>query len=332
MPIPLIIGVAAGAAGLYKAGKAISDNSEASSINDDARSIARSAERKLDESRKNCQKSLQRLGQKKADIYAKNVKEFIPTFEQIKNVEFNVGDGLGNLTANQFNDVTLAEMRQMVDFILESGLGMGSGSLAGALTAFGAYNGTMMFAAASTGTAISTLSGAAATNATLAWLGGGSLASGGMGVAGGTMALGALAAGPAVLVAGWYMGSKAEKALDDARSNRAQARKFAADADAAAALSNGISEAADSLAGIISGLAKYSRRGVKNLANVIVEQGTDYSQYNEEAKNIVLRNVKLMQVIKASIDTEILDKKGNLLGDAATNLRNLRQDMKKITA
>ena len=46
---------------------------------------------------------------------------------------------------------------------------------------------------ASTGTAISTLSGAAATKATLAWLGGGALAAGGLGVAGGTVVLGGVA-------------------------------------------------------------------------------------------------------------------------------------------
>lgn len=45
------------------------------------------------------------------------------------------------------------------------------------------------YATAGTGTAISSLSGAAATNATLAWLGGGSLASGGYGVAGGMIAM-----------------------------------------------------------------------------------------------------------------------------------------------
>lgn len=45
------------------------------------------------------------------------------------------------------------------------------------------------FASASTGTAISTLSGAAATNATLAWLGGGSIAAGGGGMAAGTAIL-----------------------------------------------------------------------------------------------------------------------------------------------
>ncbi|TPR14257.1 hypothetical protein [Apilactobacillus timberlakei] len=45
---------------------------------------------------------------------------------------------------------------------------------------------------ASTGAAISGLSGAAATNATLAWLGGGSIAAGGAGVAGGEAVLGAI--------------------------------------------------------------------------------------------------------------------------------------------
>ena len=42
---------------------------------------------------------------------------------------------------------------------------------------------------ASTGTAISTLSGAAASNATLAWLGGGALAAGGGGIVVGTAVL-----------------------------------------------------------------------------------------------------------------------------------------------
>lgn len=64
-------------------------------------------------------------------------------------------------------------------------------------------------AAASTGTAISSLSGAAATNATLAWFGGGSIASGGLGIAGGTAVLGGLIVIPAVIITGLiqYKGS-----------------------------------------------------------------------------------------------------------------------------
>jgi hypothetical protein len=51
------------------------------------------------------------------------------------------------------------------------------------------------FATASTGTAISTLSGAAATNAVLAWLGGGAIAAGGGGIAAGAAVMTALTAG-----------------------------------------------------------------------------------------------------------------------------------------
>ena len=63
----------------------------------------------------------------------------------------------------------------------------------GVMTGSAASMGTMgligAFATASTGSAISSLSGVAATNATLAWLGGGTIASGGLGVAGGTAIL-----------------------------------------------------------------------------------------------------------------------------------------------
>ena len=142
----------------------------------------------------------------------------------------------------------------------------------------------MAFAAASTGKAISSLSGIAARNATLAWLGGGTLASGGMGVSGGMMALGALTAGPAFLIAGWYMGSKAESKLNNARSNYAEACKFEADANAAIALSDGIRGVAQMATGVLSELRKHSRRSLSKLEALIETQGTDYSQYDKEAK------------------------------------------------
>lgn len=61
--------------------------------------------------------------------------------------------------------------------------------------------------AASTGTAISTLSGAAAKSAVLAWLGGGSIAAGGGGMAAGTIVLGAITGGVAVGAAVISIGS-----------------------------------------------------------------------------------------------------------------------------
>src|SRR5690606_11838633 len=67
--------------------------------------------------------------------------------------------------------------------VLGSAAGAG---VAGAAAGFAVYGGVMAFAAASTGTAIPSLAGVAATNATLAAIGGGSLATGGLGIAGGT--------------------------------------------------------------------------------------------------------------------------------------------------
>ncbi|WJJ93616.1 hypothetical protein [Neopusillimonas aromaticivorans] len=75
----------------------------------------------------------------------------------------------------------------------------------------------MTLGAASTGTAISSLAGAAATKATLAAIGGGSLATGGMGIAGGTAILGAAVAAPVLAIAGWAYNSHGEEALRNAR-------------------------------------------------------------------------------------------------------------------
>lgn len=72
----------------------------------------------------------------------------------------------------------------------EAAGGAGAGLAAGASVAFMGPTAAMWvattFGTASTGTAISTLSGAAATNAALAWLGGGTLAAGGGGTAAGS--------------------------------------------------------------------------------------------------------------------------------------------------
>jgi hypothetical protein len=89
--------------------------------------------------------------------------------------------------------------------------GLASSITSGAVTAASAYSMVGLLASASTGTGISTLSGAAATNATLAWLGGGSLAAGGGGIAAGTVVLGGLVVGPAVMAVGFVATWQASK-------------------------------------------------------------------------------------------------------------------------
>lgn len=73
-----------------------------------------------------------------------------------------------------------------------AGVTLGAAEAAGTFTLVGALG------TASTGVAISSLSGAAATTSTLAALGGGSLASGGLGMLGGICALGGIFAAGAI--------------------------------------------------------------------------------------------------------------------------------------
>lgn len=95
----------------------------------------------------------------------------------------------------------------------------------GAAASFAVYGGVMAFAAASTGTPIAALSGAAAYNATMAAIGGGSLAAGGWGMAGGAMVLGAAAVAPILAVAGLAYALHAEKALTNAEKQREEVNK-----------------------------------------------------------------------------------------------------------
>lgn len=89
------------------------------------------------------------------------------------------------------------------------------GVAGGMATSFGAYTLVSTFGIASTGTFIGTLSGAALHNATLAALGGGSLAVGGGGMAAGVATLGWLFAVPAVAITGFTMNKITNLKIDE---------------------------------------------------------------------------------------------------------------------
>ncbi|MFP3043302.1 hypothetical protein LQZ19_15930 [Treponema primitia] len=91
------------------------------------------------------------------------------------------------------------------------------GAVAGVSTALGTWALIGTFGAASTGTAISTLSGAAASNAILAWLGGGSIAAGGGGIAAGTAVLGGIVAIPVLAISGLFQHLAANKKIKQIR-------------------------------------------------------------------------------------------------------------------
>ena len=186
---------------------------------------------------------------------------------------------------------------------------------AGALLSWGTYGGVMALGTASTGTAIGTLSGAAATNATLAWLGGGAIAAGGGGMALGTIVLGGILAGPALMVAGGLFEKKASTNLNNAYSNLEEAKKVSKEMEIARVQVRGIREHAIILIAVIEKIDSMLRIANIDLKQVIHDSGTDWNQYNVSQKKQVAASLKIAQLAKAIIDTPMLTKDGVLTDD-----------------
>ena len=313
--VPIILGVIAGGAAIAGLGNGVSavvKNNDAKNINEDAQDIFDEAKKKADKAKNASQKSLEALGTIKLNVLDKSMKKFVDAFSQIKNISFEESEGLNELGKLVIDKQELGEMRELGNMAASMLGGMLGGAGAGALTAFGAYGATMTFAAASTGTAIASLSGVAATNATLAFLGGGSLAAGGLGIAGGTMVLGGLVAGPALAVLGGVMNAKASENLDKAYSNRAKAKAAAEEMNTVTTLCNGISARADMFTALLQRLDTGFSNLVVQLETIVENCGVDYGAYSVENQKTVAMSAALAKAVKTVLDTPILDENGSL--------------------
>lgn len=316
MAVPIILGViAAGSAvyGIYKGASGAIDHSTADDVNKDAESIVYAARKRVDTQRQATNDALVDYGARKLRAFNGVIDDFVQTFGRLKNVELAKSLELDKLNLGDFSTQTLGGLRQDYQALKDAGLGVGTGLGSGAALAFGAYNGTMMLATASTGTAISSLSGVAATNATLAWLGGGSLAAGGGGMALGTAVLGGIVAGPALAIFGHIMGNKGEEALNNARSNREQAQTIAAEAGKAVTQLDAIGQVTQMANSTFSSVTTRLRRAVRELEQAITNEGEDFGAFSSGGRDAVFRTVKFAQLIKALIDTPILDEAGQLV-------------------
>lgn len=326
MPIPIILGAIAGGTAIYgmvKGVKGVIDQNEAKEINGDAHSIVNNANHQVDRQRNATNSVLNDYGERKLRAFNGIIPNFIDAFSALKNVDLINTPELDRLNLGDFSSNSLAGLKNDYDLLKSSGLGLGAGLGGGAALAFGAYNGTMLLASAGTGTAISTLSGAAATNATLAWLGGGTLAAGGGGVALGTMIMGGIVTGPALAIFGHIMGNKAEEALNNARSNMEQARTVRDQAKLTVGKLEAIENVTKLANEIFSTVSTKLRHTVHDLKKIIESDGVDYKYYLPEQKQTVLHSVKFAQLLKAMIDTAILDQDGALVQTTEPRLKEI---------
>lgn len=288
-------------------------NQEAESTNQRAKYIIENAKGEAEEGRRKALGALADLGKAKVTVLRSSVKDFIDLFEQIHNIELDDSVGLDEFKNLRFDIEDMRSLKKMQSIAVSSFQGGVSGIGLGTLAAFCTYNGTMAFGAASTGTAISALHGAAATNATLAFLGGGSLAAGGMGITGGMMVLGGIVTVPFLAVMGFSMYSRAKANKEIAYSNLAEAKKFQEEVQTMVTACKAIEEYSTMYCTLLMKL----NRTVFNsllylLKQVIDDSGVDYDCYDHQAKEIVMANLAVAKAVKTIIDTPILTEEGAL--------------------
>lgn len=315
MPLPLFFigaAVATGAIGGGTTIKAVADNTKANQINNQANTNVEQAKDKLDRQRKAVSTALDKLGAEKLDVLNHDVMDFVTSFEQIKNIDFQSSIGLDELKNLHIDENTFQELKELGNFAVGVAGGAAAGVVGGALTALGAYGAATTFATASTGTAIASLSGAAATNATLAFFGGGSLAAGGLGMAGGMVVLGGLVAGPALMVMGLIGEAKSQEKLEKALANKAQSDEIVETLDAASLQCIAIRRRTYMFYNLLAHLDAYFMPQIWKMQDIIKNEGTDYREYMPESKKAIAAAASTACTIKSVLDTPILTMEGEL--------------------
>lgn len=315
MPIPFLIGAAAlVAGGLGLVGGAVAKDTmdEAKAVGEEGERIVRRAERKRDSVREETNEAVNSLGRKKLAILSNSVKVFVENFSKLKNVNFRDSVGMEELKDFTPHGDALGQLQKTSLTALEIGGSLVTGLAGGGVAALGAYGAVSVLGAASTGTAISALSGAAATNATLAWLGGGSLATGGLGVAGGTAVLGGAVLGPALFIGSFLMYCKADEALSKAKAYREKAWQFEAECDNTCSLLTAIQQRAEQIVGVLDKLDNMLVSGNAVLVNIIDKIGEDWNDFSENDKKVVAGVAMTAKTLKVIMDTPLLHEDGSL--------------------
>lgn len=326
MPIPFLVIGALAVTGLVGAGKSVSaaiDNSDAKDINAEAERILAAARRRLQDARRKSSLELEQLGKKKVETWESHLQRFLKVNKRIRNVALEKIDGLDEVS--KLSKERLVEMKVSCDHVLALFGGGAAGLAAGASTAFVSFGAVGALATASTGTAISSLAGVAATNATLAWLGGGSLAVGGLGVAGGTAILGGIVAAPALLVFGLVASSKAKENLANAKANRSQARRSSAEADVLVAACNGIAERASLFWNALDEIGRRLQISLSVIESGLKREGVDYTKFTKALRSEVMRSYALADVAWTLCDAALLDKTGKLTDESSRKLANAQR-------
>lgn len=292
------------------------------------------AKEDFDKQKERTTKQLERLGKVKIKAWANGMDGFVENFSAFNNIEVvqAVGNNMSFIGSN-------VEPKQMIINIKNASLTAGEvkrvGVAAigtGALVGIASYGGAMMFGTASTGTAIAALSGAAKTNATLAWFGGGAKAVGGLGIAGGKLVLAGVVAAPVLAVAALITNAKAKEKLAEAKKIHEEAKNAAAQMNTMTTGMAGVETMADNYTRFIKKLDKKFKPFIKELSRIRqahpVTNGAliDFNDLNVVEQKTLHLTWLMAQIYYHALSTAILTHNGEVSPEAVQVLNESKRE------
>ncbi len=238
--------------------------------------------------------SLEELGKQRM-VITKNFSVFVDAFERIHNKPEFTHEESVDFPEFDFNEI------KNVSIVATDFLGATVGAIGGSALAAAATSGTtaavMALGTASTGTKIAELSGAAATKAALAALGGGSLAAGGGGIALGTLVLNVASLGVGTLVEGIamaYAGSVAKKHADQAKDEMQKNELIINDA---ISMQLQISKSATAMKRASVELCNNVYKPLVLKMKALVDSKCDWNNFSDEEKLLVENTILIVQIL-----------------------------------
>ena len=342
MPVPFLIAGAAaiaGTTGLVKGAKAIQNNAEAKELLEKASSLCDTAKRNFETQKRKTTSRLKKLGNIKISAWSNGMESFVNEFSYFKNVQMD--DQLNLSTVLKYGD-SEAPAHQLINMqsaalTAKEIVKIGAVSLgAGAVVGIAVYGGAMMFGKASTGAAISALSGVAAKNATLAWFGGGAIKAGGLGMAGGKLLLGGIVVAPVLAVAGFVLEAKSKEKLANAKMVYAEAEESAEKINTMTSYMKGIDDVSSDYGDFIKKFGKKFQPFISELQKIrngktVDENGKiDFNSLSEAEQKTLHLSWLMAQIYYQLLSAPILTQDGDITEEAKPALKNAQRALRGL--
>ncbi len=309
MALPLIIGaiaLASGAKGISKGISGVEKLSKAKEAIEVFESTLLEFQAIMEEHEKLAQNAMDVLGEVELAVLS-TFQVFCDSMERLQERplfkdEVIIDSSLDNITIEKLKKISTE-----ADYI-QTTLASAAIGTAGAFAASGAVTSIITsFGVTSSGTAICSLTGAAASNAVLATIGGGSLAAGGGGVALGSTLLGSGSIGIGLMLGGYYLNYTGDKALENAKQVYLEARKIAELLRKATFILIDIKELAEGYTGLLGIIFNKYLSDLEWFID-IVEYKTFWNEYTIEEKSRVERLVLLVSILYKMCSIQFLVK------------------------